>query len=132
MRLPRDDERGAVSVEFAAVLPLVAVAMLLVAQIGLVVAQQLTVQHAAREGAREAAVSNDDPRARAAALAAGNLDPDRTTVTIDPATREVGAPVRVTVSTRPGLMPLVGRFLPEDFVLTATVEMRTERAPPDV
>ena len=121
-------ERGAVSVEFAAALPLVAVSMLLVAQIGLLVAQQVTVQHAAREGARVAAVSNDDDAARDAALRAGNLDAERADVVIDPTTRAVGDPVRVTVRYHPGLMPLVGSFIASDFQLTATVQMRTERA----
>jgi Flp pilus assembly protein TadG len=122
-------QRGAVSVEFAAVLPLIGVAMLLVAQIGLVVAQQLTVQHAAREGARVAAVTNDDDQARAAALAAGNLDDANADVDIEPSTRAVGDPVRVTVRARPGLMPLIGTFIAGDFTLSSTVQMRTERAP---
>jgi Flp pilus assembly protein TadG len=79
MRVRFGSARGSVSVEFAAVLPLVAVSLLLVAQIGLLVSEQLAVQHAAREGARAAAVWNDDARARDAALNAGNLDPARTT-----------------------------------------------------
>src|ERR1041384_5555137 len=114
---------GSVSVEFAAVLPLVAVALLLVAQIGLLVAQQLTVRHAAREGARNAAVTNDDASAHDAALRAGDLDEDRASVAIAPQSREVGDPVTVTVRYRPGLMPLVGTFLPDDFVLSASVTM---------
>src|SRR2546423_15245913 len=101
--------RGSVSVEFAAVLPLVAVSMLLVAQIALLVSEQLAVQHAAREGARAAAVWNDDGRARNAVLEAGNLDASRTTITISPSRRDVGTPVRVEVSFRPVEMPIVGR-----------------------
>lgn len=120
-------ERGAVSVEFAATLPLVAVALLLVAQMGLLVAQQLTVQHAAREGARVAAVTNDPAEARDAALRAGNLDPARARVTVSPDARDVGTPVAVTVVYSPGAMPVVGRFLPDGFTLRATVTMRTER-----
>ena len=125
------DARGSVSVEFAAVLPLLAVSMLLVAQIGLFVSEQLAVQHAAREGAREAAVWNDDARARDAALRAGNLDASRTTITITPARRDVGTPVRVEVRYTPVAMPVVGRFMPASTTLHAVVEMRTERAPPD-
>lgn len=116
------------SVEFAAVLPLVGVAMLLVAQIGLLVAEQLTITHAAREGARAAAVTNDDDAARAAVLDAGNLDPERTTVTIDPAQRDVGEPVTVTVDYQPARMPIVGRFMPA-VTLRSAASMRTERAP---
>jgi Flp pilus assembly protein TadG len=123
--------RGSVSVEFAAVLPLVAVSMLLVAQIGLLVSEQLAVQHAAREGARAAAVWNDDDRARTAALDAGNLDPNRTTIIISPSRRDVGTPVRVEVRFTPAPMPVVGRFMPTGTTLHAVVEMRTERAPPD-
>ena len=92
---------------------------------------KVAVQHAAREGAREAAVWNDDDRARAAALRAGNLDPARTTIVISPAQRDVGAPVRVEVRFTPVAMPVVGRFMPASATLTAAVEMRTERAPPD-
>jgi Flp pilus assembly protein TadG len=125
------DARGSVSVEFAAVLPLVAVSLLLVAQIGLLVSEQLAVQHAPREGAREAAVWNDDTRARDAVLRAGNLDPARTTIVITPAQRDVGTPVRVDVRYTPVEMPVVGRFMPASTTLHATVEMRTERAPPD-
>jgi Flp pilus assembly protein TadG len=124
-------ERGSVSVEFAAVLPLVAVTMLLVAQMGLLVSEQLAVQHAAREGARTAAVSNDDDAARDAALRAGNLDPDRTTIEVSPATRDVGTRVTVTVHYEPVEVPLVGRFMPADVRLHSAVSMRTERAPPD-
>jgi Flp pilus assembly protein TadG len=120
--------RGSVSVEFAAVLPLVAITMLLVAQMGLLVSEQLAVQHAAREGAREAAVTNDDAAARDAALRAGNLDPARTTIEITPATRAVGTPVEVSVRYQPVEVPLVGRFMPGDVRLNASVSMRTERA----
>jgi Flp pilus assembly protein TadG len=131
MRARLHAARGSVSVEFAAVLPLVAVSMLLVAQIALLVSEQLAVQHAAREGARAAAVWNDDDRARTAALDAGNLDASRTTITISPSSREVGTPVRVEIRFRPVEMPIVGRFMPSTTTLSATVEMRTERAPPD-
>jgi Flp pilus assembly protein TadG len=124
-------ERGSASVEFALVLPLVVVSLLLVVQVALLVAMQLAVQHAAREGAREAAVTNDDDAARAAAIRAGNLDEERADVTVDPAIRDVGDPVRVTVRYRPVVaVPYVGRFVPAGIVLRATAEQRTERAPP--
>jgi len=131
MRVRLHPARGSVSVEFAAVLPLVAVSMLLVAQIGLLVSEQLAVQHAAREGARAAAVWNDDDRARTAALNAGNLDPARTTIAISPSHRDIGLPVRVEVRFKPVGVPIVGRFMPSATTLSAAVEMRTERAPPD-
>jgi len=104
--------------------------MLLVAQMGLMVSEQLAVQHAAREGARAAAVSNDDDAARDAALRAGNLDPARTTIAITPSTRDVGTPVSVSVEYQPIEVPVVGRFMPVDVRLRAAVTMRTERAQP--
>lgn len=125
-------ERGTASVEFAAVLPLVLLALLLVVQVALVVAEQLIVQHAAREGAREAAVWNDDTKARDAAIRAGNLDSDRADIEVTPSDRPVGTPVRVTVHYRVALVvPYVARFLPAEVTLNASSEYRVEReAPP--
>jgi Flp pilus assembly protein TadG len=117
-------------VEFAAVLPLALIALLLIVQVALVVSEQLAVQHAAREGAREAAVSNDDARAREAALRAGGLDEDRAEVEITPAERPVGSPVRVTIRYRvPLVVPYVTRFLPSEATLTAAADYRVEREP---
>jgi hypothetical protein len=110
------------------VLPLALIAMLLVVQVALVVAEQLVVQHAAREGAREAAVWNDDARARDAAIRAGALDADRAEVDVSPAERPVGSSVRVTVRYRvPLVVPYVGRFLPSETTLTASADYRVER-----
>lgn len=128
---PSRRERGAASVEFALVLPVLVVALLLVVQVALLVAAQLSVQHAAREGAREAAVSNDDQRAREAALRAGGLDPERAEIDVSPDRRDVGDPVRVTIRYRPIVaVPYVTRFVPAGLALTASVEARTERAEP--
>ena len=114
--------------EFAAVLPLVLIALLLVVQVALVVAEQLVVQHAAREGARAAAVWNDDARARDAAIRAGNLDSDRAAIDVTPADRPVGSPVTVIVRYRvPMVVPYVGRFLPNEVTLTASSVYRVER-----
>ena len=111
-------------------LPLVLIALLLVVQVALVVAQQLVVQHAAREGAREAAVWNDDARAREAALRAGNLDSERADIEVTPSERPVGTPVRVTVHYRvPLIVPYVSRFLPSETTLSAYAEYRVEREP---
>ena len=124
-------ERGIASVEFAAVLPLVLISLLLVVQVALVVAEQLIVQHAAREGAREAAVWNDDSKARDAAIRAGHLDSNRAQIDVTPSTRPVGTPVVVTIHYRvPMIVPYIGRFLPPDVTLTASAEYYTEREPP--
>jgi Flp pilus assembly protein TadG len=128
---PLRTERGTASVEFAAVLPLVVIALLLVVQVALVVAEQLIVQHAAREGAREAAVWNDDTKARDAAIRTGHLDSSRADVQVAPSTRPVGSPVVVTIRYRvPLIVPYVARFLPAEVTLTASSEYRVEREPP--
>lgn len=54
----RSGDRGQAAVEFAVALPLVVVAMLAIAQVGVTVRNELAVELAAREGARAAAVSS--------------------------------------------------------------------------
>ena len=88
-------ERGSAAVEFALVLPLVLILALALVQVGLLVKDGLVVQEAARAGARQAAVTNDDQSARQAVLdAAASLDPARIDVSI---TRSEGAGSPVTV-----------------------------------
>ena len=50
----RRDERGQATTELALVLPLIAVLLLLLAQVGLVLRDQLVLTHVAREAARAA------------------------------------------------------------------------------
>lgn len=101
------------------------IALLLVLQVGLVVRDQVRTVHAAREGARAAAVDARPGAARRAALASAGLEPGRTTV----ATRGRGAAgTRVTVSVRYRSrtdLPLVGALVP-DRTLEADVTMRVE------
>ncbi len=76
-------EGGQTTVELALALPLVAMSILLVVQIGLVVRDEVLVTHAAREAARAAAVSRDPAAAGQAARAAGPLDAGRLHVDVD-------------------------------------------------
>ena len=104
--------------------------MLAVVQVSLLVWDQMRVAHAAREGARILAVTNDPDQAQQAALRAGDLDSSRATIVIDPADRPAGTPSRVTIRYRPGvIVPYVGRFAPE-VMLTAVVWIRVERDVP--
>ena len=81
------------------------------------------VAHAAREGARAAAVAADTAgAARRAAEAAVHLEPGRLAVT----TAVVGDLVRVTVRYRaPTEVPIVGAFV-HDVALVETVTMAVE------
>ena len=118
-------ERGQSTVEFALVLPLVLLALLVVVQVGLVVRDQVLVVHAAREAARAAAVGRPDDEVTAAAARAGPLDANRLTVVVE-RSGGPGGTVAVQVSYRcPTDLPLVGRLLP-DVGLSARAVMRQE------
>ncbi len=117
--------RGSAVVEFALVVPLVLAVLLASVEVVVLGRTQLVVVHAAREGAREAAVSPDGARAVAAAQAA--LGPDlaaRARVTVV-RPEKVGAAAVVTV--RLGhrfASPLGGGFVVH---LSARTSMRVER-----
>lgn len=124
IRPGRGDE-GQATVELALVLPFVVTLLLLVAQVGLVVRQQLLVVHAAREGARAAVVTSDPGAVRRAVLGSADLDPGR----LEVEQRRVGPGadlVEVTVRWRViGTVPLVGPLV-DGRGLTASVVMHVE------
>ena len=117
---------GQAAVELALVLPLVALVLLAVVQVGLVVRDQVLVVHAAREAAREAAVEPAPDASRRAALAGSGLEADRVSVDVT-GRRGAGSRVRVEVRYRaPTRVPLVGAAV-GDVDLEATATMRVER-----
>ena len=120
----RRAERGQSSVEFALVLPLLGVAVLVAVQTGLVVTTKLAVTHTAREVARVLAVDPD-------------ADVDRIADAVDPAARErtiavrwVSAPLAdrrlVEVRVEQEVPSLGGSWIPEVRV-GATIRMLGER-----
>ncbi len=114
---------GQATVEFALALPVVLVALLLVLQLALVARAQLLVVHAAREGARAAAVDGPGAAAGAARRTPG-LDPGR--IEVGTAGGAPGSPVTVTVRYQvPTDVALVGALLGEP-TLRASVTMRVE------
>lgn len=93
--LPRHGRRGdsgQAAVEFAVALPLIAVAMLAIAQVGVSIRNELVVELAAREGARAAAVSADSAGSATAAARRA------VTLPVEVSVRENGATVSVTVT----------------------------------
>ena len=125
--MPRRDEQGQAATELALVMPLLVLLLLAVVQVTLVARDQVLAVHAAREGAREAAV---DPRpaaaVRRAALRAGSgLKPGR----LGTETSQTGgAPVIVIVRVAyraPTDVPLIGPLLP-DIEVRAKAAMRRE------
>lgn len=120
----RSGDGGQSSVELALVLPVVALVGLLIVQVAVVAHRHVLVVHTAREAARAAAVTDDDPVAAAerAARQASGLDPARLGVD----TRLVGNDVEVSVTYRePTDVAMAGRFLPA-LTLTAHATMRRE------
>jgi Flp pilus assembly protein TadG len=114
--------RGQATVELALVLPLVLTLVLALVQVGLVARDTVRVAHAARSGARAAAVGVDDSAVRRAAIDGSGLSASRLTVVT---TRE-GEWVTVAVSYRcPTDVPLVGAVMPA-VVLRDQLTMRVE------
>jgi Flp pilus assembly protein TadG len=119
----RSSDRGQAAVELALALPLVFLVLLGAVQVALVARDQVGVVHAAREGARAAAVAADPvAEATAAARQATTLDPSRLTVEVI----EQPSQVRVTVRyAAPTDVPLVGGLI-GDVTVTASAVMRVE------
>jgi hypothetical protein len=108
------------------VLPLALTMGLALLQVGLLSTNALVVTQAAREGAREAAVSTDASRIRQAVLRAGHLADERTDVAVDRAGTS-GDPVTVRVSYRaPLAVPFVEWLFPNEVELRAEATMRQE------
>lgn len=119
-------DEGQAAVELALVLPLLVVLLLGVVQVTLIGRDQVLVVHAARAGARQAAVDPDPSAVRRAVLDAGGSLKERR-LSVD--TRYMG-PGRDTVITRVQYVArtevaLIGPLLP-DLLLDASAAMRSE------
>jgi hypothetical protein len=116
-------DHGQAAVELALTLPLVFLVVLAVVQVLVIARDQLAVIHAAREGARAAAVAADArTEAASAARAAAGLDNDRLTVEA----AESGDKVIVVVRYRaPTDIALIGALV-GDVTVTGEATMRVE------
>jgi Flp pilus assembly protein TadG len=118
----RRRDEGQATVELALVLPVVCALLLGLVQLGLVVHAHLLVVHAAREGARAAAVDPHPAAATVAVAASSPLEAERTTVSV----RDGGSMVTVEVTYRAATdVPLVGSLF-GDVELRARASMRRE------
>jgi Flp pilus assembly protein TadG len=114
---------GQAAVELALALPLVFVMVLASVQVLLVARDELAVVHAAREGARAAAVAADPiGEGTSAARAAAGLDPQRLNVTVATSGERVTVTVRYTAPTD---VPLVGAFI-GDVTVSGRATMEVE------
>lgn len=118
-------QRGQAAVELALVLPLLALLALALVQVGLVVRDQVRVTFGAREGARQAAVEDDEGAVRRAVTASTRLGGDRLEIHVGDR-GEPGSRVTVRVAYRaPTELPLVGRLV-GDVHLEGVATMRVE------
>ncbi len=134
-------ERGANLVEFALVAPFLILLLFGIIEFAWVFAQDLTVKHGAREGARLAAVTFGADTAALTTETKGRMnisDPASVTISycVDPAivgntgTVEPGDGIEVTVSQpRAPLTGILDWALSAVPTLTSTVEIRAEQTP---
>jgi hypothetical protein len=91
-------ERGQALVEFALVLPVLLVIALAIAELSTLGVARLALEHAAAEGARTAALTNDDRLVRGSiSAAAAPLDGGQVDVVIDPPQAQRGSDPRGTL-----------------------------------
>ena len=118
----RPGDRGQSTAELVLLMPVLVALLLALVQIGLLVRVRVMVTHAAREAVREAAVGADDDDVRAAAAAAGDLDPRRLEVSVSRSGDRVAVEVRYRDPTE---VPIVGALL-ADARFDARATMRLE------
>jgi hypothetical protein len=91
-------ERGQALVEFALVLPVLLVLAFAIAELSELGIARLALEHAAAEGARTGALTNDDRLVRSSiAAAAAPLDAGKVNVVIDPPEAQRGSDPRGTL-----------------------------------
>jgi TadE-like protein len=122
----RADEQGQATVELVLCLPVLALVLAVLVEVGLLVGDQVRLWHAARETVRVAVVDSDPNQIRAAAEH-GGLGP--LDIELEPqfSDRSTGEPLTVTLSYRSdGYLPLLGNLISHRD-LSSTATMRIEQ-----
>lgn len=123
------NHRGQALVELALVLPVLLLLAAGTMEFGRVLHQYLIVTAAAREGARTAAVGNDDAAVIAAVeAAAAVINQGELEIAITPPARVRGSQVTVTVSNQVQIFtPLIRSFFPKNpYAVQGSAIMRVE------
>lgn len=119
-------ERGQATVELVLALPILAVVIMAFVEASLIGADQVRVSHAAREGARVAAVDPDEAAVDRAVEASG-LPGAEVGVSPTSSERSLGGPVTVSVAYHPEPhVPLIGHLF-TFLTLRAEATMRVEQ-----
>lgn len=125
MRLPLR-ERGQATVELVLALPILAIVIMAFVEVAMIGADRVRVSHAAREGARMAAVDSD-PAAVDRAVEASGLPGAEVEVMPGSTERRLGGPVTVSVTYHPKAhVPLIGDLFTR-LTLHAEATMRVEQ-----
>ena len=120
------DDRGQATVELALCLPILAFLMVGLVEVGALVGDKARLEHAAREAARVAIVSDDENAALSAAMDSG-LDDLEIEIDPRPELRVQGEPLTVRLAHSPsGKVPILGTLLSR-VRLEAGAVMRIER-----
>jgi len=138
MRVRNNREQGASAVEMAMVAPFLLILLLGIIEFGYVFGQYNEIRHAAREGARFAAVSNEDlntdltPGIDATDIKntiCGALNLSNATIEIDVdllGTTAIGQNAEVTVTAYINSLsgaPIISAFVPDDLTNTAVFRL---------
>lgn len=119
-------ERGQATVEFALLLPFIALVLAGLFEVAMLMSDHARVQYAAREAVRTAAVDPDPEKIEEAARRS-RLEALEVTVSPKEQLRVQGEPVTVRVTYEPvGRLPMVG-YLVRGVTLAAAATMRVER-----
>ncbi|MCY0901114.1 MAG: pilus assembly protein [Firmicutes bacterium] len=125
----RGDSSGQALVELALVLPLFLLIIVGILDFGQLFMTELTLQEAARDGARYASVGQNDAEIAQDVLAdAVVLNTTAVSVSVNPpdGERVSGDPVTVTVTYPFTFLPPLSAFLPNGLTLQAQTTMRME------
>ena len=127
-------QQGQTLVEFTFILPLLLLVLFAIFQFGILFYSYISIQQAAREGVRSAAVGKNDTLITTAVRTASALDPAKLTISITPppATRLAGSNVTVTViipSAKLLKLPFVDTMLPTQLTGQATMRMEQNYIP---
>jgi Flp pilus assembly protein TadG len=125
-------QKGQASLEFALVLPLLLLVILVLAQLGTLLFSHLILVQAARDGVREGVVTNDNGAIiEKVRNSTALLDQSRLKIAISPASshsRGMGDSLTVSVQYQVStIFPGLDRILPSFFTIRSSTSMRMEK-----
>lgn len=124
------DQKGQALVEFAIVLPILLLLVMGILQFGMMLNSYLTIENAAREGARTGIIGSSDSEIQNLIISTSpNLDPAKLKVTITPsgAARKPGDTLTVKVTYNYELIvPIISNLFNDVVVLNGQTSMRVE------